>query len=313
MSSLQNQSAGISVDFLVGEKNVPVPVLAGILSSLQQAIYVVGAYETGRERLRGEARRRYTLAVSSAHHSDLHIALLPLIQIAAEQLSLFGQVGINVASNVLYDAAKYGFSRMKAHYQGDHPQTSIIPETPDLTPETIRDQALWQASCKHAAEVTKLGGSVRTSLRTPDGSEVMFDATPSSAARIIETEAILRGQAQKYKGCEMRKITIPGPTLHARIPTYGNAEIRCVGNIPTTMVSEANVRLYHHYTIVGTPIWARSKPSQGKQTRIEVITLEDAAGDIILASVLDDEDYVDHGDQEAVITEGLFTSSEEAI
>ena len=290
MSNLDGRAdniTGISITFLVGDEVVPVPVLNSILQSTQQAIYAVGAYNTGRDRLRGEVRRQYTLAVASIHHSDLYLHLVPLTTLLIEQLPLFGTIATGLATNLLYDAAKVALLKMKDHYAGKLPAIVVTPDDTEESAQAILEHRIWQTSCQHAEAVAALGHPVRTLMRTPDGLEVEFEANPNEARRIIEQNAEMRSQVRRFRDCELISISIPGPTLRARIPAYGNSEIRCDCQIPVTTIAETRLHLHRRYAIVGAAVWDPGRHYQKRPTKIEVTTIEDVTGEVILMSVRD--------------------------
>lgn len=291
------QQVGVSIEFLVGDHDVPVPELNRILDATQQAIYTVGAYDTGRTRLRGDVRRQYTLGVASSHHSDLFLHLVPITTLLYEQLPLFESVAkdiaLGLATNLLYDAAKVAFRKMKDHYEGKPPDIVDVADEKEESPEVILEQGLWQTSCQHAAGVAALGQSVRTSMRTPDGTVIEWEATPPAAKRIIEQNAERRSQVRRFRDCELMNISIPGPTLRARIPFFGGIEIRCESHLPVTTIAETRLRLHDKYSIVGSAVWKPGRLPQKKPTSIEVTAVEDEMGHVIFVSIPDAETQLD--------------------
>lgn len=299
----------IGVDFLIDQGAVPIPVLNSALAALQQGFYAVGAYNTGKTQLRGAQRFHYTLNVEAIRYGSLHVDLVPAVILAIQQADLFTGVIENVAANVIVEAGKFMLRRLVDHFGGKPPESIINPNEPEQSPEVLRDQALWQCACDIAAPIVKSGIPIHVSMNTHDGTIIKVEANRNRAARVLQQDAIWRGRAQKYRNCQLVGVDISGPYLRAKIPYFQDTVMRCAfESLNPALVANSLLFGSEKYTIIGIPVWNPGRYHQAKPSKIEIITVEDSEGDIILTSVREDiSEAIQFADG------GLFSSLEEDV
>lgn len=246
---------------------VTVNNLATVLSSFQQIVYIMAAYDLNRAGLTQEQRVQYALGIKAYRQGSLWVDLIPIAVLEAmRQMSLFPEITKALLESAFWDIFRHSIDAMAKQFGGGK-----------------LDERIDRPMLNHNAEIAKVaietGQTIEARYRDQHGNESFIRTSREGNDNILTRQQMMTiGDLQRYEDCLVLNLLTTTPTIVVESPRFPGRQLRCEYDQRCANEIAQNIRLYDRIIIVGRPVYLPTDLSDALPNSVKIDYILDERG-----------------------------------